>query len=217
MITLEDLRKQLLALIPEDSELFTRVSNATNEMDIVWAVAELYGTDRSKWESFVPKVEAVWVTHAHKVEHIEQQRLSSSDEPTAIKKWLLSSVGKRFDGDGQFGAQCKDFANAYAQWLGHPLQPGDAAQVWHDTQDPYWQKIPHTQSFVPQLGDIVVWDARKASPYGHVAVVLEANAESFTSVDQNWHNSNLETGSPAALITHTYLAPDVLGYLRPSL
>lgn len=133
-----------------------------------------------------------------------------------ITEWLNKAVGVTFDGDKEFGPQCKDFANAYAEWLGHPLKPSNAAETWDTEQDSFWNKIAYSTEHIPFVGDIVIWDAWKENQYGHIAVVLDASADNFRSVDQNWKDSNLETGSPAAIITHDYKSPKILGYLRPS-
>ena len=135
---------------------------------------------------------------------------------TDITNWLKQSIGKAYDGDSSYGPQCKDFVNAYAEWLGHPLKPSNAAETWDTEQDSFWNKIAYSTEHVPFVGDIVIWDAWKENQYGHIAVVLDASADIFRSVDQNWKDSNLETGSPATIITHDYKSPKILGYLRPS-
>lgn len=133
-----------------------------------------------------------------------------------ITEWLNKAVGETFDGDGQNGAQCKDFANAYAKWLEHPLKPSNAAETWSIKQDDFWLKIPFKSGEKPNPGDIVIWDSWKQNEYGHIAVILDASADSFRSVDQNWKDSNLEAGSEASIITHNYTDPQILGYLRPN-
>lgn len=130
--------------------------------------------------------------------------------------WVRNSIGKRYDTDGYYGAQCKDYANAYSIWLGHPLKASNAAPTWTIAQDPFWQKLANTPTFVPQIGDIVVWGAWSGNPYGHIGIVLDANVNSFRSVDQNWFNANSTVGSPAAVVSHNYTSPRVVGFLRPT-
>lgn len=145
--------------------------------------------------------------------HVEPSSLQSAS--AVIERWIRDSIGKSFDGDGVYGAQCKDYANAYAEWHGHPLRPSNAAETWDIEQDPFWIKVPYKKGIVPQTGDIVIWAPWKENQYGHIAVVLTASKNDFQSVDQNWIDSNLETGSPAAIVTHNYISPALLGYLRP--
>ncbi len=130
-------------------------------------------------------------------------------QPEAIA-WINQSVGKRYDTDGYYGAQCKDLANAYANWFGHPLKASNAGPTWTLAQDPFWQKLANTATFVPQGGDIAIWGGNP----GHISLVLNgATTSKFTSVDQNWFNANSTVGSPAAVVTHNYT--DVVGFLRP--
>lgn len=138
--------------------------------------------------------------------------------PTQLqaKQWIQASIGKRYDTDGYYGAQCKDYANAYAGFMGHPLKASNANATWTLAQDPYWQKLANTPTFLPQPGDIVVWGAWSGNPYGHIGVVLDANLNSFRSVDQNWFNANSTVGSPAAVVSHNYTNPRVVGFLRPT-
>jgi hypothetical protein len=125
-------------------------------------------------------------------------------------------VGRSFDGDGKYGPQCKDFVNAYAEFLGHPLKSSNAAETWYKEQDTFWQKIPFEESFIPKLGDIVIWGPWKNNQYGHIAVVSEASQAGFKSFDQNWETDS-ETRSSVAVIEHNYKSPAIIGYLSPSL
>lgn len=138
--------------------------------------------------------------------------------PTQLqaKQWIQASIGKRYDTDGYYGSQCKDYANAYAGFMGHPLKASNANATWTLAQDPYWQKLANTPTFLPQAGDIVVWGAWSGNPYGHIGVVLDANLNNFRSVDQNWFGANSTVGSPAAVVTHNYTNPRVVGFLRPT-
>lgn len=131
-----------------------------------------------------------------------------------VLSWLASKDGQRTDTDGMYGAQCKDLANAYASWLGHPLTAGDAHTAWDQAQDTWWQKIPNTPSFVPQLGDIFVM-ITSTLPYGHIGIVKSGSAQQFMSLDQNWVNFDASNGSPAAYVVHNF--EGVVGFLRPKL
>ena len=133
----------------------------------------------------------------------------------AIEQWLDSALGTEFDGDGVYGPQCVDFANAYATWLGHPLEPSDAADIWSIKQDSFWVKVPYKSGTRPQLGDLVVWGPWEDNPDGHVSVAFESHDDHFISVDQNINNQDGNNG--AKKVKHEYSNPDIYGYLRPSL
>lgn len=135
--------------------------------------------------------------------------------PLQVAQWLDKSVGKKYDTDGAYGAQCYDLANAFADFVGVPRVPGAAAKVIFDNAGKGYTKIRNTASFVPKVGDIMVWGAWGANPYGHVAVVRSANKDTFKSLDQNWINSSAN-GSPAAYVTHNYTNPAVIGVIRPN-
>lgn len=101
--------------------------------------------------------------------------------------------GKATDFDGGCGVQCVDLAKMYMYYV-LEMQPkaiGNAEAYWrrydelsylHDN----FVKIPNTPTFVPQKGDIAVWDTRHGK-YGHIAICNgEGNTKYFYSYDQNW-------------------------------
>jgi len=70
-------------------------------------------------------------------------------------------------------------------------------------------KIPNTPEFVPQDGDICVWNTTKGGGYGHIAVVYsdQQNVHMMTCLEQNWIPLKV------SIQEHDY--KDVLGFLRP--
>lgn len=116
------------------------------------------------------------------------------------------------DFDGQFGAQCKDLFNFYnKEVVGAPRIYGHAKDLWTSTTAlKYYHRIPNTWTFVPREGDVMVWPAWSANPYGHVAIVSHGNLLWFVSFDQNW-----PLGTPCHFQTHNYTYPRVYGVLRP--
>ena len=207
------MKQQILNLIPQgEASTRKRVENCDdNPQKLLRILASTFGYNKDLWDPWQYEVETLFAGIAL-LDTEENGEIISPDTET----WLLGSIGKTYDGDGAHGAQCKDYANAYSQWLGHPLQPSDAAEAWAIKQDSFWVKVPYKTGEKPNQGDIVVWDSWKQNSYGHIAVVLDASEDSFRSVDQNWKDSNLETGSEASIITHNYTDPKILGYLRPN-
>lgn len=128
-------------------------------------------------------------------------------------QWAIDRIGRRIDTDGYYGAQCKDFVNAYIQENWGFTPPGNAIHLKDYNYPSGWQKIQNTPDFLPQPGDIAVWAYGSYATYGHCGVITSANLSTFTSVDQNWFNANGETGSPAALVTHNYNG--FWGVIRP--
>lgn len=126
------------------------------------------------------------------------------------------TYGYGIDVDGLFGFQCKDLANAYGAFLGHPFTAGNANALWDWPQDPFYQKIPNTQ--LPRPGDVFVSDyfGPDGVRYDHTGIVVDnISPTGFRSLDQNWFNSNLDYGSPPAFVNHGY--SKIRGYLRPQL
>lgn len=131
--------------------------------------------------------------------------------------WAVAQIGKSIDTDGQYGAQCVDLIVQYCNTnFGWNPQGTGNAEAYRTVKLPNssWQRIQNTPDFIPQPGDIAIWNPASSNGYcGHVAIVISANINSFVSVDQNWYNSNSTKGSPAAKVTHNYT--NFWGVIRP--
>jgi len=118
---------------------------------------------------------------------------------------------KPLNPDGIYGQQCVDVIKQYfVDCLGIPAIRNNAVDYWTNYPTAHLTKIVNTPSFVPQKGDIVVWGT-SVGQYGHIAIIIDANVNSFTSFDQNWPFDN-GTGV-AHFQWHNYTG--VLGVLRP--
>lgn len=130
----------------------------------------------------------------------------------AAGETVLVGEGRSNDYDGYFGAQCMDLALFWSEYLGLPLLQASAAIYTWDLNPSGYQKIANGPTNIPEPGDILVFGAGMG-PYGHIVIVLSADLNGFTSLDQNWYNSNETVGSPAAQVYHNYSA--VLGWFHP--
>lgn len=99
--------------------------------------------------------------------------------------WALARIGAWIDTDGYYGAQCKDFVNAYTQENWGITFPGNACDLIYANMPSGWQKIQNYDAFIPEPGDIAIWGGWGSNPYGHTAVIISANYYTFDSVDQN--------------------------------
>jgi len=123
--------------------------------------------------------------------------------------------GKSTDFDGGSGVQCVDLAKMYFHHvLGLKTQAiGNAEAYWRRYNElPYLKdnfiKIPNTPTFIPQKGDVAVWDKRHGK-YGHIAVCNgEGTTSYFYSYDQNWIIKRMH------LVKHNYKS-GFAGVLRP--
>lgn len=121
-----------------------------------------------------------------------------------------SHVGKGYDIDGSYGAQCWDGFAAYCQWLGVPVintTNGHASSLW-TARNRNGILNYFTEVSSPKNGDVCVWSDAYGGGYGHVAMYY--NGQIF---GQNQGGAAYPGGGAVFnLITHPM--PD-LGYLRP--
>lgn len=123
-----------------------------------------------------------------------------------------TDIGHGIDVDGNYGFQCVDWSAAYAEFLGHPFNWGNAEALWTWKQDAWWKKVSS-----PKPGDVhVMWYSSGGVEYGHTGIVIEVTSTGFYSIDQNWINSSLKVGSPPAKVFHPF-NNKVRGFLRPSI
>lgn len=111
--------------------------------------------------------------------------------------------------------QCFDLAYAYCLFLRIPkstIQHLYAYQIFtspNDLTNDYFQILPNTSDFVPQEGDIGVFNKTDSNIAGHVCICTGVgDTKSFKSLDQNWAGQ-----SRVVEVTHNYV--NFLGVLRP--
>lgn len=106
--------------------------------------------------------------------------------------------------------QCVDLVNQYIfEVLGlTPIIGTHAKDFPKKYNSAEFEYIKNTPEFIPERGDIVVWNGRAGGGYGHIAIILEANISTFNSLDQNWSKKERVT-----IESHNYT--NVSGFLRP--
>lgn len=141
------------------------------------------------------------------------------------RSFLETAAGKYFDPDGVYQFQCVDVAIAYAiacfpdvKWetsFGRNNANGHFPKT-----NAYFDSISNVvgdlNSF-PRAGDIVIWGGDKYNQYGHIAIVVWADAYSMRVLQQN---ANGRANTPAEISTLGYDQPGtggVVGWLRPKL
>lgn len=131
--------------------------------------------------------------------------------------WINQSIGKHYNPDGAYGYQCKDYADAYAtavfgSWV-NTLRPNNAKDAFDGANPDFFYKIrnnPNDANLIPEPGDIIVYNGWSANPYGHIAVVIDANTTGATVVEQDGFLQ-----IPARKIFHSYSKLPIIGWLRP--
>lgn len=140
-----------------------------------------------------------------------------------IEDWLSKAVGRPMDPDGAFGYQCVDLVDQYAQdifgirWQLSVGGVGGARELLDRVPDEYWVRInndPNDSNLIPIRGDVVVWDGDASNPYGHTAVVLGADTNGMTVVQQNG-NTNWLPSHTAWLQYYQVGTGSIAGWLRP--
>ncbi|MEW1950667.1 hypothetical protein AB0280_15560 [Pseudarthrobacter sp902506025] len=140
-----------------------------------------------------------------------------------VRNWLVANVGARhvtYDSNGNsIGAQCVGLINAFTDWLGYPRIPGLYAFELFDNAKQFseYEVIPNSATFVPQLGDILVYaEGSFGSSVGHVEIAGDNSTLNVVdALAQNYLNPSATKGSPAAWVKHGY--GDFLGAVRPRL
>lgn len=132
----------------------------------------------------------------------------------SFDQFITKYTGVGVDTDGAYGYQCMDLMHKYCQdVLGLAdlkiLAAPAAKDVWLTNaygKDKF-EIIPNTPTGVPQKGDIIFWGTG-LGPYGHVAIFIQGDVNSFRSFDQNF-----PTGSKCTVTNHPSYN-GVLGWLR---
>lgn len=118
--------------------------------------------------------------------------------------WAKSKVGYQV-GSGE----CVALTKAYYEYLGVASVKGNGCDYAWNTCPSGWQRIPYYSGFVAQPGDIAVWTYLSSS-YGHVAIVISADANSMNVVDQGRsYNYKCHSGN------FSYTKGTFYGVIRP--
>ncbi|GAB1611769.1 hypothetical protein HB162lentus_04130 [Mammaliicoccus lentus] len=134
---------------------------------------------------------------------------------TQAHAYMNKLVGKGWDFDNAYGWQCFDLVNFYWNYLtGGQLYGLYAKDIpFNNNFNGLATVYENTPSFLPQKGDIVVWNGNWGEGAGHVAIVQSANINTFVSLDQNWWGGGANKKEVAQYISHTYDFP--MYFIRP--
>ena len=130
-----------------------------------------------------------------------------------VKQWLDSHNHVWVDFDNAYGAQCMDLSVKYAMDLFGFRLTGNAENLRNQSLPAGWQRIKNSNGFVPQLGDIFVWYG-SAHPYGHTGIVISADLNQYTALEQNMVTGKGLPEDRAEIHSRAYPA-DFWGVVRP--
>ena len=131
-----------------------------------------------------------------------------------FQEFLITYNGRYVDFDGAWGNQCMDLEHIYLlECLGinnpNVLAAPCAKDVYNNfntiTGHELFDQIGNTPSGVPQEGDLMYWGN---TTFGHVAIFIEGDQDSFRSFDQNF-----PLNCPCHVQNHINYS-NVLGWLR---
>nr|DAW32258.1 MAG TPA: Endolysin [Caudoviricetes sp.] len=137
-----------------------------------------------------------------------------------IDEWFKNAIGRGMNPDGAYGYQCKDVADDYCihlfgNWQ-NTIRPADAKNAFNNANDEFFIKIANdlnNSNLIPQRGDIVVWGASQANPYGHIAVVESADTTGVNVIEQDGFTNT--TPAYQAKRGYVYAGMPCIGWLRP--
>ena len=148
-----------------------------------------------------------------------------------VDSFVKNNTGLCIDQDRAFGCQCVDLMHLYIdKVLGVPRAAhnirGNAFPIYQSlppsktiragSRVVRLEKTPYKRGSIPRKGDIIFYS--HADGIGHVGIFLEGDSYQFTGLDQNWIDTDLTKGSPAAIVEHRYIDQyKVVGWLRPVL
>lgn len=137
-----------------------------------------------------------------------------------IEQWFKNAIGRGMNPDKAYGYQCKDVADDYSTWLfgnwQNTIRPANAKDAFAKANPDYFIKIANNlndTNLIPQRGDIIVWGASQANPWGHIAVVESADKSGVVVVEQDGFRNTI----PAYRIKRGYVFAGMacIGWLRP--
>ena len=110
-------------------------------------------------------------------------------------------------------ADSVDLIREYTLELFGKIYPtyGNAKELWYKDWWIEYTKHVNTITFLPKVGDIVIWGY---GTYWHIAIVTDANLFSFNAIEQNAWNWDWRWEWSDAIRIHTYYYKDVLWFIR---
>ena len=129
-----------------------------------------------------------------------------------IQDFVNQYNGQALDFDHQYGAQCVDLVQFWAQALGKRPFTGNAINLAGENPD-QWNYVHNSPTAVPVPGSVMVFAANDSAvgtgPYGHTDIFVSGDVNSWTGFDQNWG------GVQHAQEVHHNNYSGVLGWLEP--
>lgn len=129
--------------------------------------------------------------------------------------YIKSKEGTGVDFDGAHGWQCADLSVDYIYHVtdGQVRMWGNAVDLIDNDFKGLATVHKNTPNFLPEPGDVAVWNANMGGGYGHTGVVVSANLSRFTVIEQNWLGGGATFSETATKRSHDYTNTD--HFIRP--
>ena len=109
-----------------------------------------------------------------------------------LTQFIKTNQGKKVDFDGKYGAQCVDLFRAYLRDVLDVQQTPSVAGAKDIITKPGVLEVTRDSVLADySRGDILVWDATKSNPYGHVAILVAVyNTKYFVVFEQDGYKQD---------------------------
>jgi surface antigen len=125
-----------------------------------------------------------------------------------LQDFIAGTTGKVVGDTPQNKGQCVGLVEVWLDTFGLPHIWGNAKDLLTNADKNAYDVIYNTPTNVPAPGSIICWDSSWGEGDGHTALVLKADVNSFTVLEQN-----NPIGSPVRQGTHAYQG--VQGWIYP--
>lgn len=136
--------------------------------------------------------------------------MSVQDNINALKVFIPKYQGQLVtDWYGNYKGECVSLVK---RWLGEnhwPMLRGNAINWQYNGDGKNYRYYKNTFWFVPTPGDMAIFNV---GAYGHIGIVVTANARTMQVFNQNWPSGN--NTDPAKITTFNYTNPRCIGFLR---
>ena len=126
----------------------------------------------------------------------------------SLQTFLIDVNGKRVNTDGADAGQCTAVPHLWEQDNSWPVVLGNAKDTLGNASSSFYAKVANTPTNFPPPGAVIVWGSTWGEGYGHTAVVVAANANLFTCIEQNDGDNGLAHEG-----THNY--GGIIGWFFP--
>jgi hypothetical protein len=108
-----------------------------------------------------------------------------------MEYWISKAIGRSMRPQGApTNLECANVPKDYSEhlfkisWI-KIINWGHAKDLFNNSFDEYWNKIIYSPGKIPPRGSVICWNQNMGGGFGHIAVVLEADAYSFTVIEQD--------------------------------